>query len=121
MLYTTSTNAQEEDWQKLDGNENLASNEVFHYHNNKPKLTRKIKYWEHTRKERTHKIQISPNAVLVVHTKDVSCNPLVPDHILSVPVHMKNSTLKLISIQFSFALNLSFYRCSRTLNPEPWT
>jgi hypothetical protein len=86
-----------------------------------PKLTRKIKYWKRTRKERTHKIQISPNAVLVVHTKDVSCNPLVPDHILSVPVHMKNSTLILISIQFSFDLNLSFYRCSTTLNPEPWT
>jgi len=83
------TNVQEEDWQKLDGNENLAYNEVFHYHNNTPKLKRNIKYGKHTRKERIHKIQIGTNVVLIVHTKDVSCTLLILDHILSIHIHMK--------------------------------
>jgi hypothetical protein len=72
VVYYEPTNVQEEDWQKLDGNENLAYNEIFHYHNNTPKLTRNIKYGKHTRKERIHKIQIGPNVVLTVHSKDVS-------------------------------------------------
>ncbi len=31
---------------------------------------------------------INPNAVLVVHTKDVSCTLFVLNNILSVPIHM---------------------------------
>ncbi len=76
MLFTTFNNAQMEDWQKIDGNGNLAYNEIFHYHNNPPKFTRKIKYGKHTRKEIIHKIQIGPNAIMVVHTKDVSYTPI---------------------------------------------
>jgi hypothetical protein len=41
---------------------------------------------------------ISPNVVLVVHTKDVFCTPLVPDDILLVLVQMKKNTLKFIPI-----------------------
>jgi len=110
VIYYKPTNVQEEDWQKLGGNENLAYNEVFHYHNNTPKLTRKIKYEKHKRKERIHKIQIGPNVVLIVHTKDVSCTLLVPDHILSVPTSHTHEKIhvEFISIQFSFPHNLSF-------------
>lgn len=95
MLFTTFNNAQMEDWQKIDGNGNLAYNEIFHYHNNPPKFTRKIKYGKHTRKEIILKIQIGPNAIMVVHTKDVSYTPIFPYHILLVLVHMKIIHLKI--------------------------
>ncbi len=97
VIYYEPTNVQEEDWQKLDGNENLAYNEVFHYHNNTPKLTRKIKYGKHKRKERIHKIQIGLNVVLIVHSKDVSCTLLVLHHILLVLVHMKKKHVEIHS------------------------
>jgi hypothetical protein len=34
---------------------------------------------------------IGPNAVLVVHIKDVSYTPLVLDEILSIPIHIKKT------------------------------
>jgi hypothetical protein len=108
MLYTTFNNAQKEDWQKIDGNGNLACNEIFHYHSNLPKFTRKIKYGKHTRNERIHKTQIGPNAVLVLHTKDVSYTSFVLDHILLVLVHMKKKHLKINfnPILFSYQFKL---------------
>jgi len=59
---------------------------------------------------------INPNAILIVHTKDVSCTLLVPNDILLVIVQMKKNTLKFISIYFFYPLNLSFYNYSTTLN-----
>lgn len=58
MLYIIFNNVQKMDWQKIDGNGNLAYNEIFHYHNNPPEFTRKIKYEKHKRKKEFTKYKL---------------------------------------------------------------
>jgi hypothetical protein len=43
---------------------------------------------------------IGPNAILVVHIKDVSYTSFVLDDILSIPIHMKKNTLKFFQFNF---------------------